>query len=63
MHGITWKENFVCKDRPIGAVVYMQRGNLKMCLRSLDSATDTSVIAKVLKIMHIPFVMLRNDVA
>ncbi|KAG9440101.1 hypothetical protein H6P81_020266 [Aristolochia fimbriata] len=32
--------------RPIGAVVYMQRGNLKMCLRSLDSAADTSEIAK-----------------
>ncbi|XXG78151.1 hypothetical protein AAC387_Pa08g2153 [Persea americana] len=32
--------------RPIGAVVYMQRGNLKMCLRSVDSATDTSEIAK-----------------
>ncbi|XP_058069492.1 uncharacterized protein LOC131218745 isoform X2 [Magnolia sinica] len=33
--------------RPIGAVVYMQRGNLKMCLRSTDSATDTSEIAKM----------------
>ncbi|XP_077223717.1 uncharacterized protein LOC143857204 isoform X2 [Tasmannia lanceolata] len=34
--------------RPIGAVVYMQRRNLKMCLRSTDSATDTSEIAKTL---------------
>nr|POE63793.1 hypothetical protein CFP56_26618 [Quercus suber] len=32
--------------RPIGAVVYMQRNNLKMCLRSIDSATDTSEVAK-----------------
>ncbi|XP_062176275.1 uncharacterized protein LOC133881376 isoform X3 [Alnus glutinosa] len=32
--------------RPIGAVVYMQRYNLKMCLRSTDSATDTSEVAK-----------------
>nr|GEV43798.1 hypothetical protein [Tanacetum cinerariifolium] len=33
--------------RPIGAVVYMQGKNLKMCLRSTDSSTDTSQIAKV----------------
>ncbi|KVH93378.1 uncharacterized protein LOC112517220 [Cynara cardunculus var. scolymus] len=33
--------------RPIGAVVYMQGKNLKMCLRSTDSFTDTSEIAKV----------------
>ncbi|XP_045826286.1 uncharacterized protein LOC123918322 isoform X1 [Trifolium pratense] len=32
--------------RPIGAVIYMQRNNLKMCLRSSDSATDTSEVAK-----------------
>ncbi|KAK6241262.1 hypothetical protein QQP08_005968 [Theobroma cacao] len=32
--------------RPIGAVIYMQRNNLKMCLRSTDSATDTSEVAK-----------------
>ncbi|MCL7034365.1 hypothetical protein MKW94_024299, partial [Papaver nudicaule] len=32
--------------RPIGAVVHMQRKNLKMCLRSYDSNTDTSEIAK-----------------
>ncbi|KAJ4716020.1 Heat shock protein [Melia azedarach] len=32
--------------RPIGAVIYMHRNNLKMCLRSTDSATDTSEIAK-----------------
>ncbi|CBI35436.3 hypothetical protein VitviT2T_003841 [Vitis vinifera] len=32
--------------RPIGAVTYMQRNNLKMCLRSTDSATDTSEVAK-----------------
>ncbi|GMY38924.1 LOC105169304 isoform [Fagus crenata] len=32
--------------RPIGAVVYMQRNNLKMCLRSIDGATDTSEVAK-----------------
>ncbi|WOL15532.1 hypothetical protein Cni_G24313 [Canna indica] len=32
--------------RPIGAVVFMQQRNLKMCLRSEDSATDTSEIAK-----------------
>ncbi|XP_073123291.1 uncharacterized protein [Henckelia pumila] len=32
--------------RPIGAVIYMQRNNLKMCLRTTDSSTDTSEIAK-----------------
>ncbi|KAJ7946804.1 Heat shock protein [Quillaja saponaria] len=32
--------------RPIGAVIFMQRNNLKMCLRSMDSATDTSEVAK-----------------
>lgn len=32
--------------RPIGAVVYMQRNNLKMSLRSTDDATDTSEVAK-----------------
>nr|GMC87674.1 uncharacterized protein LOC109161432 [Ipomoea batatas] len=32
--------------RPIGAVIYMQRNNLKMCLRSTDSTTDTSEVAK-----------------
>ncbi|KAL7199647.1 hypothetical protein ACSBR2_021857 [Camellia fascicularis] len=32
--------------RPVGAVVYMQRNNLKMCLRSTDTATDTSEVAK-----------------
>ncbi|CAA0806730.1 Unknown protein [Striga hermonthica] len=32
--------------RPIGAVVYMQHNNLKMCLRTIDSGTDTSEIAK-----------------
>ncbi|KAL8136586.1 hypothetical protein V2J09_002587 [Rumex salicifolius] len=32
--------------RPIGAVIYMQRNNLKMCLRSVDSSADTSEIAK-----------------
>lgn len=32
--------------RPIGAVVCMQRKNLKMCLRSTDSTTDTSEVAK-----------------
>ncbi|KAL3621018.1 hypothetical protein CASFOL_035930 [Castilleja foliolosa] len=32
--------------RPIGAVIYMQRKNLKMCLRTIDSATNTSEIAK-----------------
>ncbi|KAL8188945.1 hypothetical protein R6Q57_029465 [Mikania cordata] len=31
---------------PIGAVVYMQGKNLKMCLRSTDTCTDTSIIAK-----------------
>ncbi|KAL5988417.1 hypothetical protein ACLOJK_036181 [Asimina triloba] len=37
-------------DSPLtvkGAVVYMQRGNLKMCLRSTDSATDTAEISKM----------------
>ena len=34
--------------RPIGAVIFMQRKNLKMCLRSTDDSTDTSEIAKVL---------------
>ncbi|KAM0012403.1 hypothetical protein Hdeb2414_s0021g00573101 [Helianthus debilis subsp. tardiflorus] len=34
--------------RPIGAVIYMQGKNLKMCLRSTDKyGTDTSAIAKV----------------
>ncbi|RDY06681.1 hypothetical protein CR513_09296, partial [Mucuna pruriens] len=32
--------------RPIGAVIFMQRDNLKMCLRSTDSTTDTSEVAK-----------------
>ncbi|KAE8687711.1 hypothetical protein F3Y22_tig00111008pilonHSYRG00045 [Hibiscus syriacus] len=32
--------------RPIGAVIYMQRKNLKMCLRSTDITTDTSEVAK-----------------
>lgn len=32
--------------KPIGAVVYMLRNDLKMCLRSIDSATDTSEVAK-----------------
>ncbi|KAK9949900.1 hypothetical protein M0R45_005410 [Rubus argutus] len=32
--------------RPIGAVIFMQRRNLKMCLRSTDTATDTSEVAK-----------------
>ncbi|XP_021776234.1 uncharacterized protein LOC110740054 isoform X2 [Chenopodium quinoa] len=32
--------------RPVGAVVFMQRKNLKMCLRSMDGNTDTSEIAK-----------------
>ncbi|KAG5024732.1 hypothetical protein JHK82_020634 [Glycine max] len=32
--------------RPIGAVIFMQRNNLKMCLRSTDSSTDTSEVAK-----------------
>ncbi|KAH9606347.1 hypothetical protein KSS87_023337 [Heliosperma pusillum] len=32
--------------RPIGAVVFMQRRNLKMCLRTTDGATDTSEVAK-----------------
>nr|GMC76595.1 uncharacterized protein LOC109161432 [Ipomoea batatas] len=33
--------------RPIGAVIYLQRNNLKMCLRSTDSTTDTSEVAKL----------------
>lgn len=32
--------------RPIGAVIYMQRNNLKMSLRTTDAATDTSEVAK-----------------
>ncbi|KAI3445817.1 hypothetical protein Pfo_002482 [Paulownia fortunei] len=32
--------------RPIGAVIYMQRNNLKMCLRTIDKSTDTSEVAK-----------------
>uniref|UniRef100_A0A1J3EMA9 Uncharacterized protein n=2 Tax=Noccaea caerulescens TaxID=107243 RepID=A0A1J3EMA9_NOCCA len=32
--------------RPIGAVTFMQRNNLKMCLRSIDDVTDTSQVAK-----------------
>ncbi|CAM8899203.1 unnamed protein product [Rhodiola kirilowii] len=32
--------------RPIGAVIYMQRQNLKMCLRSTDARIDTSEVAK-----------------
>ncbi|GKV19701.1 hypothetical protein SLEP1_g29928 [Rubroshorea leprosula] len=32
--------------RPIGVVIYMQRTNLKMCLRSTNSITDTSEVAK-----------------
>ncbi|KAJ4819402.1 N utilization substance protein B [Rhynchospora pubera] len=33
--------------RPIGAAVFMQRGNVKVCLRSFDNMTDTSEIARV----------------
>ncbi|AQK87203.1 SEC14 cytosolic factor family protein / phosphoglyceride transfer family protein [Zea mays] len=33
--------------RPIGAVVFMQRGVLKVCLRTTDSTVNTSEIAKV----------------
>ncbi|KAJ3671408.1 hypothetical protein LUZ60_007487 [Juncus effusus] len=40
------KRSLAAGLRPIGAVIYMQRGNLKMCLRSCDSTTDTSEIAK-----------------
>ncbi|KAI7991499.1 hypothetical protein LOK49_LG12G00381 [Camellia lanceoleosa] len=32
--------------RPIGAVVYMQRNNLKVCIRIANTATDTSEVAK-----------------
>jgi len=32
--------------RPIGAVVFMQRGILKVCLRTTDSTTNTANIAK-----------------
>ncbi|CAJ1936176.1 unnamed protein product [Sphenostylis stenocarpa] len=32
--------------RPIGAVIFMQRNSLKMCLRSTDTSTDTSEVAK-----------------
>ncbi|KAG7011565.1 hypothetical protein SDJN02_26471, partial [Cucurbita argyrosperma subsp. argyrosperma] len=32
--------------RPVGAVIYMQRKNLKMCLRTTDGATDTSEVSK-----------------
>ncbi|TVU26716.1 hypothetical protein EJB05_29275, partial [Eragrostis curvula] len=32
--------------RPIGAVVFMQRGILKICLRTTDSITNTAEIAK-----------------
>nr|CAB3489205.1 unnamed protein product [Digitaria exilis] len=32
--------------RPIGAVVFMQRGILKVCLRTTDSTTNTAEIAK-----------------
>jgi hypothetical protein len=33
--------------RPIGAVVFLQRGMLKVCLRTADNATNTSEVAKV----------------
>ncbi|KAL1196273.1 hypothetical protein V5N11_005420 [Cardamine amara subsp. amara] len=32
--------------RPVGAVTFMQRNNLKMCLRSTDDIIDTSEVAK-----------------
>lgn len=32
--------------RPIGAVVFMQRGILKICLRTMDNTTNTAEIAK-----------------
>ncbi|KAI4997394.1 hypothetical protein ZWY2020_052736 [Hordeum vulgare] len=32
--------------RPIGAVVFMQRGLLKICLRTTDNTTNTAEIAK-----------------
>ncbi|KAF7144054.1 hypothetical protein RHSIM_Rhsim05G0096700 [Rhododendron simsii] len=37
---------FTALVKPIGAVIYMQRNNLKMCLRSTDAGTDTSEVAK-----------------
>ncbi|RVW72343.1 hypothetical protein CK203_055440 [Vitis vinifera] len=40
------KRIFIADVRPVGAVTYMQQNNLKMCLRSTDSATDTSEVAK-----------------
>lgn len=54
---LTWYDHHEVSDyykivvnhgsRPIGAVIFMQRNNLKMCLRSTDSVTDTSEVAKV----------------
>ncbi|RRT43539.1 hypothetical protein B296_00021164, partial [Ensete ventricosum] len=41
-----WEEDYMASAWPIGAVVFMQRRNLKMCLRSTDCRTDTSEIAK-----------------
>ncbi|XP_026658079.2 uncharacterized protein LOC103701218 isoform X3 [Phoenix dactylifera] len=43
--------------RPIGAVVFMQRSNLKMCLRSTDRSTDTSEIAKVCQSEAVPLII------
>ncbi|KAL6318658.1 hypothetical protein AAG906_001131 [Vitis piasezkii] len=38
---------FIVDVRPIEAVTYMQRNDLKMCLRSTNSATDASKVANV----------------
>ncbi|AQK73448.1 hypothetical protein ZEAMMB73_Zm00001d017561 [Zea mays] len=38
--------DLVDHGRPIGAVVFMQRGVLKVCLRTTDSIVNTSEIAK-----------------
>ncbi|XP_009790408.1 uncharacterized protein LOC107780419 isoform X1 [Nicotiana tabacum] len=40
------KKSALAGLRPIGAVIYLQRKNLKMCLRTVDAATDTSEVAK-----------------
>ncbi|RZS06044.1 hypothetical protein BHM03_00036657 [Ensete ventricosum] len=51
-----WEEDYMASAWPIGAVVFMQRRNLKMCLRSTDCRTDTSEIAKLhLEVVSITF--------
>ena len=44
---VIFHERFVSLGRPIGAVVFMQRGLLKICLSTTANSTNTAEVAKV----------------